>query len=69
MDLILFDVNSIIEALHVSERPIIRSKAKKIQEIFTLHLQKLANSHEVINNFEPKIIYNVSLMSQDMRMD
>ena len=25
----------------------------------------LANPHQVTNNFDPKIIYNVSLMSQD----
>ena len=60
------DVNSsMIEPLHVPEEPITRSKAKNIQEIFKLHLQKLANSHEVANTFEPQIIYNVSSISQD----
>ena len=58
-------MNSTMEPLHVPEGPITRSKEKKIQEMFTLHLQKLATSHEATNNFETKIIYNVSSISQD----
>ena len=54
------DVNSMMEPLHVPKRPITKRKAKKTQDIFTLHLQKLANSHEATNNIESKIIYYVS---------
>ena len=43
-------MNSTMEPLHVPEEPITRSKTKKIQDMFTLHLQKLATSYEATNN-------------------
>ena len=52
---IFIDVHSMIELLDVPEGPITRSKTKKIQEIFTLHLKKQANSHKVTKSFEQKI--------------
>ena len=39
--------------MHVLEGPITRSKAKKIQEAFTLHVQKLKNAQREAENFEP----------------
>ncbi|KAA0032636.1 Transposon Ty3-I Gag-Pol polyprotein [Cucumis melo var. makuwa] len=38
------DVDSLNNLLHVPEGPITKCKAKKIQEAFTLHVQKLANA-------------------------
>ena len=34
------DMNPTIDHVHVPEGPITRSKVKKIQEAYTLHLQK-----------------------------
>ncbi|KAA0067206.1 hypothetical protein E6C27_scaffold418G00080 [Cucumis melo var. makuwa] len=59
------DVDSINNLLHVPEGPITKRKAKKIQEAFTLHVQKLENAQREIKNFEPKFLYNVSSASQE----
>ena len=59
------DVDLINNPLHVPEGPITRSKAKKIQEAFTLHVQKLANTQRKAENIEPKFFYNVSSTSQE----
>ncbi|KAA0040925.1 putative retrotransposon polyprotein [Cucumis melo var. makuwa] len=40
------DMDSINNLLHVPEGPITKRKAKKIQEAFKLHVQKLANAYE-----------------------
>ncbi|KAA0025406.1 reverse transcriptase [Cucumis melo var. makuwa] len=59
------DVDSINNLLHIPEGPITKRKAKKIQEAFTLHVQKLANAQRETENFEPKFLYNVSSASQE----
>ncbi|TYK18910.1 Retrovirus-related Pol polyprotein from transposon 17.6 [Cucumis melo var. makuwa] len=59
------DVDSINNLLHVPEGQITKRKAKKIQEAFTLHVQKLANAQREIKNFESKFLYNVSSASQE----
>ena len=58
-------MDSINNPLHVPEGPITRIKTKKIQESFTLHVQKLANAQREVENFEPKFLYNVSSASQE----
>jgi hypothetical protein len=58
-------MDSINNPLHVPEGPITRSKAKKIQEAFTLHVQRLANEQQEAKEFEPKFLYNVSSASQE----
>ncbi|KAA0057648.1 putative polyprotein [Cucumis melo var. makuwa] len=57
------DVDSLNNLLHVPEGPITKRKAKKIQEAFTLHVQKLANAQRETKNFELKFLYNVSSAS------
>ncbi|KAA0067526.1 Transposon Ty3-I Gag-Pol polyprotein [Cucumis melo var. makuwa] len=59
------DVDSLNNLLHVPEGPITKHKAKKIQEAFTLHVQKLANAQRETKNFELKFLYNVSSASQE----
>ncbi|KAA0051909.1 Transposon Ty3-I Gag-Pol polyprotein [Cucumis melo var. makuwa] len=59
------DVDSLNNLLHVPEGPITKRKAKKIQEAFTLHVQKLANAQRETKNFELKFLYNVSSASQE----
>ena len=39
----MFDMNPTTDHVHVPVGPITRSKVKKIQEAYTLHLQKLAS--------------------------
>ena len=58
-------MDSINNPLHVPEGPITRNKTKKIQEAFTLHVQKLANAQRETENFERKFLYNVSSASQE----
>ena len=55
------DMNSTNDTLHVSEEPITRSKAKKIQEAYILHLQRPANLQVEIKTFEPKNLYSISI--------
>ncbi|KAA0048153.1 reverse transcriptase [Cucumis melo var. makuwa] len=59
------DVDSINNLLHVPKGLITKRKAKKIQEAFTLHVQKLANAQRETKNFELKFLYNVSSASQE----
>ncbi|KAA0063387.1 Transposon Ty3-I Gag-Pol polyprotein [Cucumis melo var. makuwa] len=59
------DVDSLNNLLHVPEGPITKRKAKKIQEAFTMHVQKLANAQRETKNFELKFLYNVSSASQE----
>ena len=47
-------MNSTADPLHVPEGPITRSKVKKIEESYTLHLQKLASVEAETKNFELK---------------
>ena len=58
-------MDSINNPLHVLEGPTTRSKAKKIQEAFTLHVQKLTNVQREAENFEPNFLHNVSSASQE----
>ena len=51
--------------MHVPERPITRSKAKKIQETYTLHLQRLASVQVERKTFEPKNLYSISISNQE----
>ena len=50
-------MNSTIDPLHVPEGPITRSKAKKIQDVYTLYLQRLASVQVETKTFEPKKIF------------
>ena len=59
------DINSTTDPLHVSEEPITRSKVKKIQEAYTLHLQMLANVQVETNNFEPKNLYSINISNHE----
>ncbi|KAA0057114.1 gag protease polyprotein [Cucumis melo var. makuwa] len=61
----LGDVDSINNLLHVPGGPFTKSKAKKIQDAFTLHVQKLANAQRETKNFELKFLYNVSSAIQE----
>ena len=54
-------MNSTADSLHVPKGPITRSKVKKIQEAYTLHLQKLASVHVETKTFEPKNLYSISI--------
>ena len=56
-------MNSTADPLHVPEGPITRSKIKKIQEAYTLHLQKLASVQVETKTFEPKNLYLGSMNS------
>ena len=49
------DMNPTTDHVHVPEGPITRSKVKKIQEAYTLHLQKLAIVPVETRTFVPKI--------------
>jgi len=42
-----------------------RSKVKKIQEPYTLHLQKLASVPVETKTFEPKNLYSISISNQE----
>ena len=59
------DMNSTTDPLHVPEEPITRSKVKKIQEVYTLHLQKLASVQVETKTFEPKNLYSISISNQE----
>ena len=59
------DMNSTADPLHVPEGPITRSKVKKIQEAYTLHLQKLASVAVETKTFEPKNLYSISISNQE----
>ena len=58
-------MNSTTNPLHVPEEPITRSKAKKIQEAYTLHLQRLASVQVATKTFEPKNLYSISMSNQE----
>ena len=58
------DMNSNTDPLHVPEGPITRSKAKKMQEAYTLHLQRLASVQIETKTFEPKNLYSISMSNQ-----
>ena len=57
-------MNSTADPLHVPEGPI-TSKVKKIQEAYTLHLQKLASVPVETKTFEPKNLYNINISNQE----
>ena len=52
---LLGDMNPTTDHVHVPEGPITRSKVKKIQEAYTLHLQKLASVPVETKTLRPKI--------------
>ena len=58
-------MNSTTDPLHVPEGPITRIKVKKIQEAYTLHLQKLARVQVETKTFEPKNLYSISISNQE----
>ena len=58
-------MNPTTDHVHVPEGPITRSKVKKIQEAYTLHLQKLASVPVETKTFEPKNLYNISISNQE----
>ena len=64
-DIFQDDMNSIADPLHVPEGPITRSKIKKIQEVYTSHLQKLASVQVETKTFEPKNLYSISISNQE----
>ena len=53
------DMNPTTDHVHVPEGPITRSKVKKIQEAYTLHLQKLASVLVETKTIEPKNLYSM----------
>ena len=59
------DMNPTTDHVHVPEGPITRSKVKKIQEAYTLHLQKLASVPVETRTFEPKNLYSISISNQE----
>ena len=59
------DMNPTTDHVHVPEGPITRSKVKKIQEAYTLHLQKLASVPVETKTFEPKNLYSISISNQE----
>ena len=59
------DMNPTTDHVHVPEGPITRSKVKKIQEAYTLHLQKLASVQVETKTFEPKNLYSISISNQE----
>ena len=58
-------MNSTVDPLHVPEGPITRSKVKKIQEAYTLHLRKLASIQVETKTFEPKNLYSITISNQE----
>ena len=58
------DMNSTTDPLQVPKGPITRSKVKKIQEAYTLHLQRLANVQVETKTFERNFFYSISLSNQ-----
>ena len=60
-----YDMNPTTDHMHVPEEPITRSKVKKIQEAYTLHLQKLASVPVETKTFEPKNLYRISISNQE----
>ena len=57
-------MNSTTDPLQVPKGPITRSKVKKIQEAYTLHLQRLANVQVETKTFERNFFYSISLSNQ-----
>ena len=58
-------MNSTADPLYVPEGAITRSKVKKIQEAYTLHIQRLASVQVETKSFEPKNLYSISLSNQE----
>ena len=58
-------MNSTADPLHVPEGPITRSKVKKIQETYTLHLQKLAMYRLKQRLLSTKIFIALSISNQE----
>ena len=58
-------MNSTADPLHVPKGQITRSKVKKIQEAYTLHLRKLTSVQVGTKTFEPKNLYNISISNQE----
>ena len=58
-------MNSTTDPLHVPEGPITRSEVKKIQEAYTLHLQRLASVQVETKTFELKNLYSISISNQE----
>jgi len=58
-------MNSTTDPLYVPEGRITRNKVKKIQEAYTLHLQRLTNVQVETKTFEPKKIYSISISNQE----
>ena len=58
-------MNPTTDHVHVPEGPITRSKVKKIQEAYTLHLQKPASVPVETMTFEPKFFYSISISNQE----
>ena len=58
-------MNSTTNHLHVLEGPITRSKVKKLQNAYTLHLQRLNNVQIETDTFEPKNLYSISISNQE----
>ena len=58
-------MNPITDHVHVPEGPIARSKVMKIQEAYTLHLQKLASVLVETKTFEPKNLDSISITNQE----
>ena len=54
-------MNPTTDHVHVPEGLITRSKVNKIQEAYTLHLQKLASVPVETKTFEPKNLYSISI--------
>ena len=59
------DMNPTTDHVHVPEGPITRSKVKKIQEAYTLHLQKLASVPVETRTFVPKNLYIIRISNQE----
>ena len=58
-------MNSTTDPLYVPEGLITRSKVKKIQEAYTLHLRNLASVQVETKTFEPKNLYSISISNQE----
>ena len=67
------DMNSTADRLHVPEGPITKIKVKKVQEAYTLHIQRLASVQVETKlavqvetkTFEPKNLYSISISNQE----
>ena len=60
-----YDMNPTTDHFHVPERAITRSNTKKIQEAYTLHLQKLTSVPVETRTFVPKNLYRIRISNQE----